>query len=350
MTGKRVAVAMSGGVDSSIAAALLKQAGHEVSGVHMELWPGAKGEQTTTDLEHTCQILDIPLRKLDLEADFNKSVVDYFCREYSRGRTPNPCIACNRYIKFDLLLDKVLQMGADYLATGHYARIERSRDGYRLRKGADPAKDQSYFLYTLGQKELQHLLFPLGNRHKAEVRELAARLGLPVSDQRDSQDVCFVPDNDYRSFLANRIPAIPGNIVNAEGTVLGRHNGLSQYTVGQRQGLGLAAKKRLYVINVDTAGNRLVVGGEEQLSIDTIRVSQVNWVEGKSPSEPVRITAKIRYQSPEVKATLYPDNGLVELRFDEPQRALAPGQAVVFHRGDTIFGGGIIEEWQLDTL
>jgi len=217
MSQKRVFIAMSGGVDSSLAAVLLKQAGYEVSGVYMQLW--SDHSHTTSDLERTCQLLGIPLHKFNLEAEFQSLVIDYFCREYSLGRTPNPCIVCNQHIKFGLLLNKVLGIGADCLATGHYARVEPSQNGYRLLKAVDQGKDQSYFLYTREQRELPHLILPLGNLYKGEVRELASKLGLPTSSRHDSQDVCFIPDKDYRSFIAKHIPLEPGDIVDIKGKV-----------------------------------------------------------------------------------------------------------------------------------
>ncbi len=341
MSKERVFVAMSGGVDSSLAAALLKEAGYEVSGVYMQLW--SDHSHSISDLERTCQLLDMPLHKLNLEAEFQSLIIDYFCREYSLGRTPNPCIVCNQHIKFGLLLNKVLEMGADYLATGHYARIEHSHNGYRLLKAVDLTKDQSYFLYTLGQSELQHLLLPLGNLYKVGVRRLASKLGLPTSSRHDSQDVCFIPDNDYRSFMSRHIHLEPGDIVNTKGKVLGRHKGLAQYTVGQRQGLGLASAYRLYVLTLDAASNRLVVGTKDQLLGNTLVASKLSWISGEAPKEPINIMAKIRYKAPEVAARLHPRDGVVEVSFHQPQRAIAPGQAIVFYQGDTVLGGGIIE-------
>jgi len=339
MPQKRVAVAMSGGVDSSLAAALLKEAGYEVSGVYMQLW----SDHNLSDLEQTCQLLDIPFYKLDLETEFQSLVIDYFCREYSLGYTPNPCVFCNQHIKFGLLLEKALAMGVDYLATGHYARIEHSQNGYHLLKAVDPAKDQSYFLYTLGQSELQHLLLPIGNLHKAEVRRLATELGLPTATRRESQDVCFIPDNDYRSFIAKHIPLKSGDIVDTNGKVLGRHGGLAQYTVGQRQGLGLTSNKRLYVLRLDNANNRLVVGTKGQLLSDRLFASKLSWVSGKAPRELTNITAKVRYKSPAVTAKLHLNDGVAEVNFQQPQWAIAPGQAIVFYQGDIVLGGGIIE-------
>ena len=341
MSKGRVFVAMSGGVDSSLAAALLKQAGYEVSGIHLQLW---SGQNSTTSLEDTCRLLDIPLHRLNLEAEFQSLVIDYFCQGYSLGYTPNPCIVCNQNIKFGLLLDRVLEMGADYLATGHYARVDRSPSGYCLLKAIDITKDQSYFLYPLGQRELQHLLLPIGAFRKVEVRRLAAELGLPASSRHDSQDVCFIPDNDYRSFIAKHIPLNPGDIVDTEGRVLGRHDGLAQYTVGQRQGLGLASNNRLYVLKLDTTNNRLVVGSKDQLLSDALFASKLSWVSGEAPQEPISVTAKIRYKSPEVAARLYLRDGVADVNFPQPQRAITPGQSVVFYQGDAVLGGGIIED------
>ena len=339
---KRVMVAMSGGVDSSVAAALLKEAGYEVDGVYLRLWPDHSREETVRNLERTCQLLDIPLHKLDLEADFQQLVIDYFCQEYHLGHTPNPCIACNQHIKFGLLLKWVLGTGADYLATGHYAQVKRSPGGYQLLKAIDPNKDQSYFLYTLGQGQLKHLLLPLGNLRKAEVRRLAERLGLPASSTHDSQDVCFIPDNDYRSFIARHISLAAGDIVNAEGKILGRHGGLARYTVGQRQGLRL--NKRLYVIRLDASSNRLVVGTRDQLLSSSLSAGRLSWVSGKAPESPGNITARVRYRSPRVATGLYPRDSRVEVQLSTPQLAIAPGQAIVFYEGDAVLGGGVIED------
>jgi tRNA-specific 2-thiouridylase len=334
---------MSGGVDSSLAAALLKQAGYDVFGIYMQLWPEPDLARTMSDLEHACQVLDIPFYKLDLEAGFHRLVIDYFCREYSLGRTPNPCIVCNQHIKFGLLLNRALEMGAEYLATGHYARVERSPDGYRLVKAADKAKDQSYFLYTLGQKQLQYLLFPLGELSKQKVRRLAAELGLLTSSRRDSQDVCFIPDNDYRSFIAGRISLKAGDIVDITGKLLGRHGGLARYTVGQRHRLGLASSQQLYVLRLDAASNKLVVGTKDQLLHNVLIASKLRWVSGEAPKESITIAAKVRYKAPGVAAEIRPNDNMAEVRFLQPQSAIAPGQSVVFYQGDVVLGGGVID-------
>jgi tRNA-specific 2-thiouridylase len=342
MPQKRVAVAMSGGVDSSVAAALLKQAGYGVSGIYARLWPYPELKRTVSDLENTCRILGIPLHQLDMEKEFRRLVVDYFTREYSRGRTPNPCVACNQQVKFGLLLEKALETGAEYMATGHYARIEPSPEGYRLRQAADQSKDQSYFLYTLGQKQLEHLLLPLGGLSKEKVRKIADELGLPTFSRSESQDVCFIPDNDYRSFIAGHISFQPGDIVDIKGKVLGQHNGLAKYTVGQRQGLGLTSDEPLYVIELDAANNRLVIGSKDQLLHSVLLASQLSWVSGKAPAGPINIMAKVRYKAPEMAAELHLNDG-AKLRFDEPQQAITPGQSVVFYQDDFVLGGGIID-------
>jgi tRNA-specific 2-thiouridylase len=337
---KRVMVAMSGGVDSSVAAALLKQDGHDVSGIHARLWPDA--DPAVADLERTCRLLDIPLHKIDLGDEFRRQVVNYFTGEYGRGRTPNPCVVCNQQIKFGLLMGKALETGADYLATGHYARIETSSDGYRLHKAADQTKDQTYFLYILGQKQLERLLFPLGEMSKGSVKKIAGKLGLPTSSRSESQDICFIPDNDYRSFISGQLSFQPGDIVDIKGKVLGQHDGLAKYTVGQRQGLGLNSSEPLYAIELDAANNRLVVGSKDQLLHSMLLASQLNWISGRAPASPVSVRAKVRYKAPEVAAELYLTD-VAELRFAEPQQAIAPGQSVVFYQDDFVLGGGIID-------
>ena len=352
--GKLVVVAMSGGVDSSAAAALLKKEGYEVIGVTMRLWTEGNGDspaphrrccslEEVEDARRVCQVLDIPFYVVNFEPQFQTYVVDYFCQEYLRGRTPNPCLACNKWIKFDFLLNRALTLGASYLATGHYARIELREGKYALLKAVDSAKDQSYVLYNLGQRELEHLLFPLGGRTKSEARRVAREIGLPVWDKADSQEICFVTDGDYHDFLTERRLTIPGDIVDIEGKVLGRHSGIGFYTVGQRRGLGLVAHKPLYVLSIEPESNRVIVGSNEQLLRSELAASEVSYVSGEPPREPCDITAKIRYKSPEAKATIYPEGERARVVFEEAQRAITPGQNVVFYSDDVVLGGGIID-------
>lgn len=339
---KRVVVAMSGGVDSSVAAALLKQNGYEVSGCYMRLGADIMSSNIEV-LERTCQLLDIPLYKVNLEREFRQLVIDYFCREYGRGRTPNPCVACNQYIKFDILMKKTLETGADSFATGHYARIEATAEGYKLKKAVDITKDQSYFLYTLGQAQLKNLLLPLGALTKERVKDVAEEMELPVSKHRESQDVCFIPDNDYRAFIAEKVPLKAGEIVDINGKVLGKHEGLALYTVGQRQGLGLTSEEPLYVLRIDAESNKIIAGSREQALHNVLIARNLSWVSGQSPELPMEVKAKIRYQAPEAAAEIHPAGDGVEVRFSEPQSAVTPGQSVVFYQGEELLGGGIID-------
>ncbi len=353
MSKPRVAVAMSGGVDSSVSAALLEEAGYEVIGLHMRLWPeegsslipvdsACCSRRDASDARRVCQILDIPFYALDFERQFQRYVIDYFCREYSQGRTPNPCIACNQWIKFDLLLRQALSLGAEYLATGHYALIEGSDHGRRLLKGVDSSNDQSYFLYTLDHDDLRRLLFPLGIHRKAEVRCIAAQKGLPVAEKPKSQDLCFVPGGRYAEFLREYAPPQTGYIIDVEGNVLGKHKGIAAYTLGQRTGLGVAAGRRLYVLAIDAQTNTVIVGSEDRLFTPRLSAGNLRFVSHR-PESPVTIEAKVRYRSPLVSATLCLHDGRGEVSFDEPQRAVTPGQSVVFYRGCEVIGGGVIE-------
>lgn len=346
---------MSGGVDSSVAAYLLKQAGHEVVGLHMHVWceerqgRGAQRRQCCNaddvrDAERVCRCLGMPFYVLNLEREFEDSVVRTFCEEYARGRTPNPCLACNERLKFGLLLDRALELGGACLATGHYARVDDCGGLRRLLSGVDEAKDQSYFLYMLSQRQLAHLQFPVGGMRKGQVRRIAREAGLPVAEKPDSVEVCFVPDGDYRGFVASRASLAGGDIVDLEGRVLGRHQGLARYTVGQRHGMGLGGGVRLYVVDLDAANARLIIGPEAALYRGGLLADSVSWVAGAPPCGGLRCTARVRYRSRAVPAVVQPKGREAVVHFDEPQRAIAPGQSVVFYAGEEVLGGGLIRQ------
>jgi len=355
----KVAAAMSGGVDSSVAAALLKENGYDVIGATMQIWPRGKqvpadsfggccGLDAVSDAKIVAHKLGIPHYVVNFRDVFEERVIADFCREYSLGRTPNPCIRCNQYIKFGALLDKARALSADFIATGHYARIERdsATRRYLLKKGFDPAKDQSYFLYALTQEQLSQTLLPLGAFTKGRVREMAGDLGLPVNSKPDSQEICFIPDHDYAAFLKDYIPqaAGPGPIVDEEGKTLGRHQGIISYTVGQRKGLGLSAGEPSYVIALEPATNTVVVGSREATRGNELVASGLNWIAMDRLEQNITAKAKIRYRHQEAEVTISPLSGEeVYIKFKEPQMAITPGQAVVFYDGDIVIGGGIIE-------
>ena len=339
----KIAVAMSGGVDSSVAAALLKEAGHDVTGVTMRTTDDRRAE---TDAADIAERLGIPHHVIDLRELFAEKIIDYFCGEYGRGRTPNPCVPCNRYIKFGALRDKAERLGAEFLATGHYAGIAQdSRGRYILKKGRDKNKDQSYFLCQLTQEQLSRTMFPVGEMTKDEVRKKAAEMGLPAAKRPESQEICFIPDNDHVGFAARYRAETgqPGPIIDEGGRTLGQHRGIAQYTVGQRKGLGIAAAEPLYVTDIEPASNTVVVGRKEQIYDTELIADNINWISIDRPEHPISVKAKIRYRHAEAEATVEPqEDGLVYVKFSLPQAAITPGQSVVFYDGDKVLGGGTI--------
>jgi tRNA-specific 2-thiouridylase len=334
-------VALSGGVDSSAAALVLKEAAYEVIGIHMRLWESPRFDYQAHRTENICRILGIPYYQVDLQKEFESCVVDYFCQEYQKGRTPNPCVACNQYIKFGLLLEKALSLGADYLATGHYARVEHFSDEHRLLKAKDTGRDQSYFLYTLTQEKLGHALFPLGEYSKDEVKQMAKQAGLPTAT-KSSQDICFISQKNYGAFLSQRFSTLPGDIIDTQGKKLGQHRGIAFCTIGQRHGLGLASGKPLYVIGIEPESNRIVLGPEKELYSQKLTAQKLSWISGKAPRAPITAQAKIRYKSKEAEAILFFRNDSVDVHFTQPQKAITPGQAIVFYNVNEVLGGGII--------
>lgn len=358
MAKEKVVVGMSGGVDSSVAAWLLKEQGYEVIGVTMQIWQeeeetvleengGCCGMSAVDDARRVAQALDIPYYVMNFKSEFKRQVMDYFVAEYLRGHTPNPCIACNRYVKWESLLKRSMDIGADYIATGHYARIARVPNGrYALRRSATEAKDQTYALYSLTQEQLAHTLMPVGDYSKEEIRAIADRVGLRTANKPDSQEICFIPDHDYAAFIEreakDNVPP-PGNFVTKDGRILGQHRGITHYTIGQRKGLGVALGFPVFVTEIRPETNEVVLGRNEDVFGLTVFADRLNFMSVPDLEEEMEVTAKIRYNHRGAPCTICKKGSdLIACEFHEKVRAVTPGQAVVFYKGDMVVGGGTI--------
>ena len=357
MEKKKVVVGMSGGVDSSVAAYLLKEQGYDVIGVTMQIWQdednaaqeengGCCGLSAVDDARRVANMLEIPYYVMNFKHEFRENVIDYFIQEYLKGRTPNPCIACNRYVKWESLLKRSMEIGADYIATGHYAKIVQTDSGrYSLKMSDATGKDQTYALYNLTQFQLSHTLMPVGFYEKDEIRKIAEQIGLPVAKKKDSQEICFVPDKDYAGFSEENTEhkIEEGSSVLADGTVIGRHNGISHYTIGQRKGLGLAMGHPVFVTEIRPESNEVVIGENEDLFQRELICNRINFMSIPDLKEDMHVMAKIRYNHRGASAVIHrEEEDKIRVIFDEPQRAITPGQAVVFYDGEYVAGGGII--------
>ncbi|QCX32742.1 tRNA 2-thiouridine(34) synthase MnmA [Caloramator sp. E03] len=355
---EKVVVGMSGGVDSSVTAYLLQKSGYDVIGITMQVWPynkeyeeregGCCSLSAVNDARRVADMLNIPFYVMNFKEVFEKKVIQYFVDEYIAGRTPNPCIACNKHIKFDEFLRKAHGIGAKYIATGHYAKIvkDENTNRYLLLRSKDALKDQTYVLYNMTQYQLQHTLMPLGDYTKDKVREIAKEIGLSVASKPDSEEICFIPDNDYGKFIKERVPEKihPGNFVDREGNILGRHKGIANYTIGQRKGLGIALGRPAYVVDIIPERNEVVLGEEKEVFNSRLYAKDVNLIPFDNLKKEMKVTAKIRYSAKETPATIYPYKEGIVVEFDTPVRAITKGQSVVFYNDDIVVGGGVIDD------
>ncbi len=343
----KILLGMSGGVDSSVAAYLLLKEGYDVVGITLEMYEdeNCNNSKSINDAKNVCSTLNIPHYVFSVKNDFKKYILDYFISEYESGRTPNPCVVCNRYVKFEGLIQKAKELGIEYISTGHYAVIKKKKDRHLLLKGKDETKDQSYFLYNLTQQQLSKTVFPLGKYMKKEVRDIAKRIGLPTADKPDSQEICFIKNDDYRGFLnKNSKQKLPqGEFVDIDGNILGYHKGISQYTIGQRRNLGIVTGKAMFVLDIDYDNNQIILGSNENLFSQELVATNMNWILFDKLEKEMKVKAKVRYRAKESEAIITPmQENRVKVEFKSPQRAITKGQAIVFYKRNNVVGGGII--------
>lgn len=343
MRSKKVLVGISGGVDSTIATHLLQKEGYEVETLFINTC-----NNDPIEAKEVAHSLNVPFHTIDMNERFNKYVIQYFIDTYKKGQTPNPCVICNRYVKFQALIDVSKELQIPFVATGHYAKVEyhKKKNRYLLKKGADFKKDQSYMLYNLTQEQLSKAIFPLGKYKKTKIREIAKSLNLKVADKPDSQDICFIPNSDYSKYIQKNtdIEDKEGNIVDMDGNTIGRHKGITKYTIGQRKGIKTDSNKPLYVVDIDIAQNQIIVGEEENIYSKDLKATNLNWISITELKKRMSVKAKIRYSTKEYRCTIKPsEKNTVSVRFSRKQRAITPGQAIVFYKGNTVVGGGLIE-------